>query len=134
MNSSLPLLLSDGNNSYIYGPGDTPIEQISSGGTPTYLLSDQLGSTRAITNSSGSVTATFTYDAWGNLSGSTGSATTPFMYAGAYLDSTGLYYLQARYYDSSTGQFMSLGPGRIQHPVTFRIRRRRPGQRDGPGG
>jgi hypothetical protein len=32
---------------------------------------------------------------WGNLAGSTGSATTPFMYARAYLDSsTALYYVQ----------------------------------------
>jgi len=49
----LPLLLSDGANSYIYGPGGTPIEQVSSAGTPSYLLVDQLGSTRALTNSSG---------------------------------------------------------------------------------
>jgi RHS repeat-associated protein len=108
---SLPLLLSDGTNSYIYGPDGTPVEQVSSGGTPTYLLTDQLGSTRALTNSSGSVTATFSYDPWGDLTGSTGSATTPFMYAGAYYDSsTGLYYMQARYYDPSTGQFLSVDP------------------------
>jgi RHS repeat-associated protein len=108
---SLPLLLSDGANSYIYGPDGTPVEQISSGGTPTYLLADQLGSTRALTNSSGSVTATFSFDPWGNLTGSTGSATTPFMYAGTYLDSaTGLYYMQARWYDPSTGEFLSVDP------------------------
>jgi RHS repeat-associated protein len=107
----LPLLLSDGANSYIYGPGGTPIEQVSSAGTPSYLLVDQLGSTRALTNSSGAVTATFTYDAWGNLTGSTGSATTPFMYAGQYLDpTTGLYYMQARWYDPSTGEFLSVDP------------------------
>jgi RHS repeat-associated protein len=117
---SLPVLLSDGANSYIYGPDDTPIEQISSGGTPTYLLTDQLGSTRAITNSSGSVTATFSYDAWGNLAGSTGSATTPFMYAGAYLDSsTGLYYMLARYYDPLTGQFLSIDPNVASTQMPF---------------
>ena len=108
---ALPLLLSDGANSYIYGPAGTPVEQVSSSGTPTYLLADQLGSTRALTNASGSVTATFSYDAWGNLTGSTGSATTPFMYAGQYYDSaTGLYYMQARYYDPASGQFLSLDP------------------------
>jgi RHS repeat-associated protein len=117
---SLPLLLSDGANSYIYGPDGTPIEQISSGGTPTYLLADQLGSTRALTNSSGSVTATFSYDPWGNLTGSTGSATTPFMYAGTYLDSsTGLYYMQARYYDPATGEFLSVDPAVAQTDAPF---------------
>jgi len=108
---SLPLLLADGDNSYIYGPTGTPVEQVSSAGTPSYLLADQLGSTRAITNSTGSVTGSFTYDAWGNVTGSTGSATTPFMYAGQYLDSsTGFYYMRARYYDPTTGQFLSVDP------------------------
>jgi len=117
---SLPMLLSDGANSYIYGPSSAPVEQISSSGTPTYLLSDQLGSTRALTNSSGSVTATFSYDPWGNLTGSTGSAATPFMYAGQYYDSaTGLYYMQARYYDPVTGQFMSLDPDVAQTNTPF---------------
>jgi RHS repeat-associated protein len=111
VDGSLPLLLSDGTNSYIYGLGGTPVEQVSSSGTPTYLLADQLGSTRALTGSAGSLTATFTYDAWGNLAGSTGSATTPFMYAGQYLDSTtGLYYMQARWYEPATGQFLSVDP------------------------
>ena len=119
---ALPLLLSDGANSYIYGPAGTPVEQVSSSGTPTYLLADQLGSTRALTNASGSVTATFSYDAWGNLTGSTGSATTPFMYAGQYYDSaTGLYYMQARYYDPASGQFLSLDPdvGLTQAPYNY---------------
>ena len=39
------------------------------------------------------------------------------MYAGAYYDSTtGLYYMQARYYDPATGQFMSLDPERWRRP------------------
>jgi hypothetical protein len=51
---SLPLLLADGTNYYLYGPSDTPIEQINESTEATsYLLSDQLGSMRAITNSSG---------------------------------------------------------------------------------
>jgi RHS repeat-associated protein len=109
---SLPLLLSDGTNYYIYGPGDNPIEQIAvSGGATSYLLADELGSVRAITNSSGTTTATFTYDAWGNETGSTGSATTPFGFAGQYLDSaSGFYYLRARWYDAVTGAFVSVDP------------------------
>lgn len=35
---------------------------------------------------------------------------TPFGFAGAYTDSTGLTYLINRYYDSSTGQFLSVDP------------------------
>jgi RHS repeat-associated protein len=108
--SSLPLLLSDGTNYYIYGPGNNPIEQIAvSGGATSYLLADELGSIRAITNSSGTTTGTFTYDAWGNETGSTGSATSPFGFAGEYLDSaSGFYYLRARWYDPVTGEFTSM--------------------------
>jgi RHS repeat-associated protein len=37
--AGLPLILNDGQNSYIYGPSGLPTEQISSGETPTYLQS-----------------------------------------------------------------------------------------------
>ena len=47
----------------------------------------------------------YTYDAWGNDLYNT-NTTNPIGYRGYYLDSeTGLYYLKARYYDSTTGQF-----------------------------
>ena len=108
----LPLLVSDATSDYLYGPGSTPIEQVNlSTGAPSYLLSDQLGSVRAIADPSGSLTAAFSYDAWGNLTGTSGTATTPFRWAGAYYDqASGLYYLRARWYDPVTGAFMSLDP------------------------
>lgn len=106
-----PLLLTDTANSYIYGPNNTPIEQISSSGTPSYLHHDQLGSTRLITNQSGTTTGSFTYSPYGTVTASSGSATTPFGYAGQYTDTeSGLQYDQARYYDPSTGQFISNDP------------------------
>ena len=110
--SNLPLLLSDGTNYFIYAGGIDPIEQIAvSGGSTRYLLSDQLSSTRAITDSSGAVTGSVTYDAWGNEVGTSGSITTPFLYVGEYLDApSGYYYLRNRYYDTATGQFISVDP------------------------
>jgi RHS repeat-associated protein len=105
----LPLLLTDGSTNYIYGPGKLPIEQIS-GTTPTYYHHDQLGSTRMLTNSSGETTGTFTYSAYGALSGKTGTQTTPFGFAGQYTNSSGLQYLRARTYDPATGQFLSRDP------------------------
>jgi RHS repeat-associated protein len=105
-------LLSDGTNDYIYGPDDYPVEQIAvASGTTSYLLADEVGSIRVITNSSGNTTETFTYDAWGNKTGSTGSATSPFGFAGQYLDSaSGSYYMRARWYDPATGQFSTVDP------------------------
>src|SRR4029077_2835821 len=111
MAKDLPLMLNDGSNSYIYGPDDLPVEQISSEGTVLYLHHDQAGSTRLLTGSTGAKEATFTYDAYGNTTGTTGTAKTPLGYDGQYTSSnTGLIYLRARTYDPATAQFLSVDP------------------------
>jgi RHS repeat-associated protein len=107
--SSVALLLTDGTFSYVYGPSG-PLEQIDNSGTVTWYHTDQLGTVRAATNSSGTVTATATYDPYGNLTASTG--TLPRLgYNGQYTDpESGLIYLRARYYDPATAQFLSRDP------------------------
>jgi RHS repeat-associated protein len=108
--SGNPNLLVDGTDDYVYGPTGLPLEQIK-GTTVLYYVRDQLGSTRVLTSSSGAIVATYTYDAYGSLVGSTGSATNPFGFSGAYSDSeSGLLYLVHRYYDPTTGQFLSVDP------------------------
>jgi len=71
---------------------------------------DHLGSTRALTNSSETVTDTRKYDAWGNTTASTGSTTNPFKFVGklGYYDDgdVGLL-LSARYYNAASGRFVS---------------------------
>ncbi len=105
----LPLLLSDGTNSYIYGPGGVPVEQLT-GETPAYLHHDQQGSTRLLTGSAGTVTGKCTYSAYGTPT-CEGTTTTPLGYDGQYTSSdTGLVYLRARNYDPATGQFLSVDP------------------------
>jgi RHS repeat-associated protein len=109
--AELPLLLADGENSYIYGPGGLPIEQVSSEEEATYLHHDQLGSTRVLTDASGEASATFSYGPYGAPAGSTGSATTPMGFAGEYTDpESGLQYLRARFYDPATAQFLTRDP------------------------
>jgi RHS repeat-associated protein len=107
-----PQLLLDSNNAYIYGSGDTPIEQVNlSSGTIQYLVSDVLGSVRGIVSSSGGFTASTAYDAWGNPQTGGGLVSyTPFGFAGGYTDATGLVYLIHRFYDPSTGQFLTVDP------------------------
>ena len=110
MAEELPQLLSDGTNNYIEGPAG-PIEQISTAGTTTYLHHDQQGSTRLLTGSTGTVTGSTTFDAYGNKTGSTGTSTTPLGYVGQYTNAdTGLIYLRARTYDPATGQFLTVDP------------------------
>ena len=107
---TLPLLLQDGSTYYIYGPDGQPIEQIT-GSTPTYLLADQQGSTRLLTDTGGNVVGTYSYDPWGNVTSHTGSATTNLQYDEQYTDAeTGYQYLRARYYDPTTGQFLTRDP------------------------
>ena len=96
----LPTLMMDSSCAYIYAGGLAPVEQVSlSGGTITYLVADSLGSVRGTINSTGTLTGTTAYDAWGQPETTGGlTATTPFGFAGAYTDSDGLIYLLARYY------------------------------------
>jgi RHS repeat-associated protein len=107
----LLMALSDGDRTYIYGPGGMPIQQVDAAGTATWFHHDQLGSTRLLTDTAGAAVGAFTYDAYGNLTGRSGTATTPLGFAGEYTDAgTGLVYLRARYYDPATGQFISRDP------------------------
>jgi RHS repeat-associated protein len=109
--SDLPLLLTDGNTNYIYDDNRMPVEQVDNAGTPLYYQHDQLGSTRLLTTNTGVVAATFSYDAYGNLTLKTGSSDTALRWNGEYQDTdTGLYYLRARYYDPQTAQFITRDP------------------------
>jgi RHS repeat-associated protein len=110
MAEELPLILSDGTNSYIYGPGGVPLEQINSSETPTYLHHDQQGSTRLLTGSAGTVSGKCTYGGYGAAT-CEGTATTPLGYDGQYTSAdTGLIYMRARTYDPTTGEFLSADP------------------------
>jgi RHS repeat-associated protein len=108
----VPQLLMDSTNAYIYVDSTAPAEQVSlSSGAITYLVTDLLGSVRGVVNSSGALTSTTSYGAWGSpetAGGLTGA--TPFGYAGGYTDPDGLIYLINRYYDPASGQFASVDP------------------------
>jgi RHS repeat-associated protein len=107
----LPAILTNENSSIIYGPASVPIEQISSGGTVTYLHHDQQGSTRLLTGSTGKTEATFTYSPYGELTGHTGTMGTLLGFDGQYASSdTGLIYMRARVYDPATAQFLTVDP------------------------
>jgi RHS repeat-associated protein len=109
--ASAPELLADSSSTYVYGPEGSPIEQITSGGTVDYYFHDVLGSTRLLLASSGAVDETLSYGAYGSTTSQSGTATTPFEYAGGYKDAvSGLYYLIHRYYDPISDQFLSVDP------------------------
>jgi RHS repeat-associated protein len=117
----LPQLLMDSGNAYIYTSGAAPAEQVNlSTGAITYLVADTLGSVRGTVSSSGTLTGTTSYNAWGDPGTSGGlTATTRFGYAGGYTDPTGLIYSINRYYDPGTGQFISVDPDLIQTQTAY---------------
>jgi RHS repeat-associated protein len=91
-------------------------------GVRSYYAKDGLGSTRALTNSAGAVTDTYTYDASGDLTGSTGITTNEFLFAGYQNDvALGQDYLRARYLDTAAGRFSSRDTvdGSSSDPITL---------------
>ena len=92
---------------YVYGNG--LIGEETSGNFKTYHF-DYRGSTVAITDISGTVTDTFTYDSYGNLLSRTGTSDVIFLYNGEYgvvTDYNGLLYMRARYYSPELRRFVN---------------------------
>jgi RHS repeat-associated protein len=70
---------------------------------------DGHGSVRFLTDAGGSVTDTYTYDAFGKLTARTGSTPNEHLYAGEHFDDqTGFYYLRARYMNPDAGRFWTM--------------------------
>jgi len=97
--------------SYTRDPQGTLIAA-RSGNTPgqttnTYYLRDSHGSTIGLTDGTGTRTASYLYDPYGQTTstGGTAAAANPFRYAGGYQDPNGLYHFGQRYYDPSLGRW-----------------------------
>src|SRR5947209_17848668 len=79
--------------------------------TPSFYGYDGHGNVRFLTNSTGAVTDTYQYDAFGRLIAFTGSTPNNFEYSGEQFDANvGLYNLRARYYNQATGRLWGRDP------------------------
>jgi len=86
-------------------------QPISNVWTASFYGYDGGGNVRQLTNTSGTVTDTYEYDAFGNALVTTGTTPNNYLYRGEQFDpDLGLYYLRARYYNPATGRFMSRDP------------------------
>jgi RHS repeat-associated protein len=74
------------------------------------FLTGALGSSLALTDSTGAVQTQYTYEPFGNTSVSGSTSANPYQFTGRENDGTGLYFYRARYYDPGTGRFLSEDP------------------------
>jgi len=84
----------------------------SDGTNTKYFEYDGLGSVRQLTNPSGVVGLSQTFDPYGNPYTSSGLATTHLGFTGEAADSNGFVFLRARYYNPSQGRFFQTDPSR----------------------
>ncbi|MPM25461.1 hypothetical protein SDC9_71955 [bioreactor metagenome] len=90
----------------VYG-GDTLLSR-AAGGETLYYLYNGHGDVTALTDEDGDVVASYYYDVFGNMVEETGTADNSVRYAGYRYDKeTGLYYLNARFYNPDTARFLS---------------------------
>jgi len=78
-----------------------------------YYHYDGIGSTVAMSDSSGNMVNKYSYDEFGNLINAEETITNPFLYVGQYgvmEEENGLLYMRARYYDPEVGRFINKDP------------------------
>ena len=84
------------------------VSSVDSSTTESFYLADVLGSVSELTSVTGQVTEGMQYDAWGNVIQSYNAGSTPVGFTGQLADAdTGLDYFGARYYDPSSGVFIT---------------------------
>ena len=128
VSTAVPELVSETQGSselrgYVWAGG--VVQSMETGGSTYYVAHDALGSTTALTSSTGAVETLYTYDPFGASRSTTNVASTPptmpLQFAGEYLDPTsGLYYLDARYLNPTLGAFTATDPlpALAQQPAT----------------
>jgi len=86
-----------------------------------WYLTDGGGSVRFLTDSTGSVTDSLVFDAFGNTVSRAGQTGDSYGFQGEQQDATGLYYLRARYMNPATGSFTQMDTygGSLSDPISL---------------
>ncbi|NKI40789.1 RHS repeat-associated core domain-containing protein [Streptomyces physcomitrii] len=97
------------------------LNSVTTGGKAYFYLTDALGSVIALTDESGSKVNAYSYSPRGvTRASSTEKIAQPYRFTAGYQDPTGLYHLQARYYDPALGRFTQPDPsGQEQNPYLY---------------
>jgi RHS repeat-associated protein len=110
---------------YVWTPGGQLLYMIGATDNKVYFPHfDRLGSTLALTDSTGTITDSYAYTPYGKLLQHSGGISQPFTFAGKWGvrqegTSGSFYQMRARYYDATTGRFISREPlwPRISSPM-----------------
>ncbi len=105
----------DGNDAllatYFYGAERQMLLSMERGGQQYVYHRDCLGGIIQITDSVGAVISMYSYDSYGRPLSTVEGVSNPFRFAGAQYDpETGLYYMNARFYDPQLGRFLQPDP------------------------
>jgi RHS repeat-associated protein len=117
--------LVDGSVQRVYTYGDRPIgqrQQRNGEWQVRFYGADAYGSVRFLTDADGAVTDTYAYDAFGNLTASTGTTPNDYLFNGQQYDrDLGIYFKRARYYSQDRGRFLTMDPvaGQPDEPLTL---------------
>jgi RHS repeat-associated protein len=106
---------------YTYGD-DLLSQTLTNTNENSFYLYDGLGSTRALTNSSGNLSDEYAYDAFGQTLSESGNTDNNYLFTGEQFDQTlDKLYLRARYYDQGVGRFTQQDTwmGNNSDPVTL---------------
>jgi len=105
--------------SYLYG---MDLLSQDRAGVRSHYHYDALGSTRALSDSSGTLTDNYDYTPYGEVLNQTGTTENNYLFTGEQFDpATNQYYLRARYMNPSTGRFTQMDEwmGRMRQPITL---------------
>ncbi|NER00132.1 MAG: hypothetical protein F6K30_26110, partial [Cyanothece sp. SIO2G6] len=98
----------DANVAYVHG---REVISQTRGNELDFYLYDGHSGVRQLSDETGTVTDTYTFDAYGNLLDANGTTENDYLYRGEQDDAhADLQYLRARYYDTDTGRFISTDP------------------------
>ncbi|MBK7717463.1 MAG: RHS repeat-associated core domain-containing protein [Gemmatimonadetes bacterium] len=97
---------------FVYGSRANVPDYLVRGGAVYRLVTDHLGSVRAVVDTATGAVAQWTsYDAWGNVLADSGAGFQPFGFAGGLTDAaTGLVRFGARDYDPTIGRWTAKDP------------------------
>ncbi|MCA9135403.1 MAG: DUF4595 domain-containing protein [Planctomycetales bacterium] len=98
---------------YLHGPQiDQVLAQEVQPSNVEWILTDHLGSTRALVDVTGMISQRLDYDSFGDVIIEPGDGTgSRYLYTGREYDhELGVFYYRARYYDQSVGRFLSEDP------------------------